>query len=154
METTAAKTYRRYQVYLKDRQIESVQLVGTQLRSFTYPDTKRGLPKLYIVKAGSEVVHVGQTTQSIRTRLRHGLKAKGKGGDYGYMWSNLHEVEIMVWCFFNKDNKYAETVEGELAYLCRKRKGNWPKHQMEIHFHNALSDEVEVAGVIYKQSLQ
>ena len=137
-----AKNYHRYRFRLKNRQIESVQLVGTQLRNFRDPDTKQGLPKLYIVKAGSEVVYVGQTNQSIRTRLRQGLKAKGEGGYYGYMWKDLHTVEILLWCFIDRDKKYVETVEGEFAYLCRKRKGKWPKHQMEIHFHNALSDEL------------
>jgi predicted GIY-YIG superfamily endonuclease len=132
----------------------SVQLFGTDLRSFTDPDTKRGLPKLYVIRSGSEVVYVGQTTQSIRTRLRQGLKAKGESGYYGYMWRDLDGVEILVWCFPNRDKEYVETVEGELVYLHRKRKGKWPERQMEIHFHNASADEVEAAEAIYRESLR
>ena len=148
------KNYRRYRLRLKNREITSVELFGSRLRSFVDPDTKRGLPKLYVVKSRLDVVYVGQTTQSIRTRLRQGLKAKGEGGYYGYMWRELDRVEILVWCFSNRDKEYVETVEGELVYLHRKRKGKWPERQMEIHFHNASADETRLAEAIYRECLK
>ena len=145
------RNYHKYRVNLTNRQIASVVMNGKTIRGFLHPDNQSQLPKLYVVKSGSEITYIGKTTQNKRTRLRYGLKAQGETGYYGYMWKDLTEVEILIWCFPNKSEAYLETIEGELVYLFRKNTGKWPKYQMEIHFHNAVTDELEIAQSIYEE---
>ena len=146
------KNHHNYRIKLRDRQIISIERNGQKIESFVEPDNHSKLPKLYIVKSGSEVIYVGQTTQNMRTRLRQGLKAQGEHGYYGYMWKDLPEVNLLMWCFPNRSESYVETIEGELVFLFRKRKGKWPERQTEIHFHNASKDETKVAEAIYKEA--
>ncbi|GAG46357.1 unnamed protein product, partial [marine sediment metagenome] len=61
-------------------------------------------------------------------------------------------VDILVWSFSGEDKKYIETLEGELVFLHRKHIGKWPVDQMEIHFHNAKKDEVELAQLIFNEA--
>jgi hypothetical protein len=143
--------YHRYNVKLKERNIVSIERSKGKAHYFVEPDNHSQLPKLYIVKSGSEVIYIGQTTQNMRTRLRYGLKASGETGYYGYVWKDLPEVEILIWCFPDKTKDYVEAIEGELVYLFRKHTGKWPKYQMEIHFHNAGMDEIKVAEVIFEE---
>lgn len=145
------KNYRRYRIILKNRQIVSIEINGNQVRSFIQPDNHSKLPKLYIVKSGSEVIYIGQTTQDMRARLRQGLTAQGKTGYYGYMWKDLPRVDILIWCFPNREREYVEAIEGELVFLFRKYKGRWPERQMEIHFHNAEENEIKVAEAICQE---
>lgn len=146
------KNYQRYRMMLKNRKIASIEMSGHKVESFTQPDTKSKLPKLYVVKSGSEVIYVGLTTQSIQTRLRYGLKAQGETGYYGYKWKDLSEVDILIWCFPQESREHIEAVEAELVYLFRQHLGKWPKYQMEIHFHNISEDEIKVAEAIFKES--
>ncbi|MBT9137995.1 MAG: hypothetical protein DDT31_00539 [Syntrophomonadaceae bacterium] len=139
---------------LKNRKIASIEMSGHKVKSFTPPDTKNKLPKLYVVKSGSEVIYVGVTSQSIQSRLRYGLKAQGKGGYHGYKWKDLSEVDILIWHFPNESRDYVEAVEAELVYLFRKCTGKWPKHQMEIHFHNTSEDEIKAVKAIFKESCE
>jgi predicted GIY-YIG superfamily endonuclease len=143
--------YNHYRVNLKDRRIASIEINGQKAKSFVQPDN-RSEPKLYIIKSGSEIVYIGKTTQNIRTRLWQGLTAQGEHGYYGYMWKDLPEVDILVWCFPGEDERYVETLEGELVFLYRKHTGKWPMHHMEIHFHNAKKDEVELAEAILREA--
>lgn len=145
------KNYHRYRLKLKGRQIESIEINGQKVRTFVEPDNHSGLPKLYVVKSGSEVIYIGQTIQNMRNRLRGALKAQGETGYYGYMWKNLPEVEILIWYFPNMSKVYVETIEAELVFLFRKLKGKWPKYQMEIHFHNATKDQIKMTEAIYEE---
>lgn len=143
--------YYRYQLGLEDREISSITLDGEKTDRFMGPDNQDKLPKLYVIRSGSEVVYVGQTTQGMRTRIRQGLKAKGYKGYWGYKWGDLRKVEVLVWCFPGKSAEYIEAIEGELVFLFRKQKGQWPKYQMEIHFHNRVEDERQVAQSIFER---
>lgn len=138
----------RYQLTLKDRAVTAIQVNDQKVGHFLEPDNHSQLPKLYIVKSESEVVYVGQTTQNMRTRLRQGLQAQGKTGYHGYMWKDLPKVELLVWSFPDKGEQFAETLEGEIVFLFRKRTGRWPRHQMEIHFHNASAENIGFAEAI------
>jgi len=146
------KNYQRYRIVLKNKRIASIELDGHEEKGFKRPATKNNLPKLYVVKSGSEVIYVGITSQSIRNRLGYGLKAQGKGGYHGYKWKDLSEVDILIWYFPKESRDYVEAVEAELVYLFRKCTGKWPKHQMEIHFHDASEDEIKAAEAIFKES--
>jgi len=150
-------TFNKYKLKLKDRQIASVEHDGRIVKSFIEPDNHSKLPKLYVVKEGSSVVYVGQTTQNMRTRLWQGLKAQGSHGYSGYHWKDLPEVDILVRCFPDlnpQKSKYLETLEGELVFLVRKHTGKWPRYQTEIHFHNAEEDEVKLAEAIFRELIE
>jgi len=148
MET---KAYHRYQLGLENRKISSIEIDGKKTNRFMQPDAQNKLPKLYVIKSGSEVIYIGQTTQGMQTRIRQGLKAKGDKGYWGYKWRGLRRVEVLVWCFPGKSAEYVEAIEGELVFLFRKHKGRWPKYQMEIHFHNRVEDAVQVAQSIFER---
>jgi len=148
------RNYNKYRLRFKDKEISSIEMDGQEINRFVDPDNQSKRPKLYIIKSGSEVIYIGQTTQSMRTRIRYGLKAEGETGYYGYKWKDLVEVEVLVWCFPNKSVEYVEAIEGELVFLFRKRTGRWPRYQMEIHFHNAFENEIEVAEAILKESCE
>ncbi len=147
------RSHRTYRVVLKDARISSVELNlhGVLYRTFRDPDTRNRLPKLYVVRSGPDPVYVGQTTQAMSTRLRQGLRARGEHGYYGYMWRHLPEVKILVWCFSNRTGRHLETIEGELVHLLRSRTGKWPRHQTEIHFHNATKSQKITAEAIFEE---
>lgn len=149
---TKVKNYQRYQVKLKNREIVSIGMGGHDVKTFIQPATKNNLPKLYVVKSGPELIYAGVTSQSIRNRLRYGLKAEGKTGYYGYKWRDLSRVDILIWCFHQESSERIEAVEAELVYLFRQQTGKWPKYQMEIHFHDASEDEKETAKAIFKEA--
>ena len=142
----------RYRLRLRNREIVSVEKDGHKVETFSYPVTASDLPKIYVVKSGPEVIYVGHTKQSIRSRLKYGLEAQGKGGYHGYMWKDLPKVDILIWCFPDRDKEYAEAIEGELVFLFRSRTGKWPKHQIEIHFHRATVDTIRMAEAIYAEA--
>jgi hypothetical protein len=140
----------QYKLKIRDRKIESVILNGEDVDKFRQPVTSKK-PKLYAVKDQSEVIYIGITSQSIRSRLRSGLQAQGKHGYHGYGWKKLEEVDLFIWCFDEKPLKWVEGVEAELVYLFRKNTGKWPKHQTEIHFHNATEKQKEEAKTIFME---
>ena len=144
--------YHRYRLKLKDRAIVSIQINGQEVRSLIEPDNRDQLSKLYIIESASEIVYIGRTKRNLRRRLHDGLQARGRGGYYGYMWKELTEVDVLVWSFPHEDDRYLETLEGELVFLFRKHTGKWPLYHMEIHFHNAEKDEVEVARAIFREA--
>jgi hypothetical protein len=146
--------YRKYRIKLKDRRIVAIEMNGQNVKTFNEPDNRSKLPKLYVVKSGSEVIYVGQTTQNMRTRFRQGLQAKGITGYYGYMWKDLPQVDVLIWDFPGKSNEFVEGIEGELVFLFRSRKGKWPEYQMEIHFHNVSKDDRRLIEAIYKVSCE
>lgn len=143
----------RYRLTLKDRLISSISLEGVATGKFAFPATKKDLPKLYVVKHEDKVVYIGFTTQSIRTRLRQGLQAKGKGGYHGYRWKDLSEVEFFVWCFPGLTADQGEFLEAELVYRIRHATGKWPEYQTEIHFRNMPLESPlqEILNQVYGQ---
>jgi hypothetical protein len=169
MSSRSAKNYNMYVVTLKKEGNYSVEMMrdGSDTgregsRHFVKPDTRKGIPKLYVVKSDSQIVYVGQTTRPIAARLKEGLRERKNGHkSYSYMWKDLPEVSMLIWCFDDRrfdDNgkEYGETIEGELVFLLRSgdKKRKWPRYQMEIHFHDAKTDEVEVAERIFREAVE
>jgi hypothetical protein len=109
------------------------------------------LPKLYIASIDDKPIYVGMTKQSIRTRLRFGWNAKGKGGYHGYAWRHANSSAVLdVWCHvdaIDRNERDIETVEAEVVYLIRAA-GQWPAFQTEIHFYPSLPRHREVAAEI------
>jgi len=115
----------------------------TQRLSLPYPRGGRFAPEGWPVCSG------------IRTRLRYGFKAAGEKGYYGYKWKDkITEAELLVWCFSGSTPKHIEAIEAELVYFIREKTGQWPKYQMEIHFHGASESEKQVAKSILKECLR
>lgn len=152
MSRTSAEKYNMYDIKLKKRAIMSIYMNGDKVKNFRTRDNRRGLPKLYVVKSGLEIIYVGQTTRAIGRRLREGLQGQEQTRSYPYKWKHLSNVSILIWCFEGRSARYVETVEGEVVFLLRICTGKWPKYQVEIHFHNAKTDEKEVAEAILKHA--
>jgi hypothetical protein len=128
--------------------------------NFTAPATS-SFPKLYIVTARGEAapIYVGITRQSIRTRLRLGWTAKGQSGYYGYRWRRDHkEVALDVWCDTDPEEQKSlldvETIEAEIVFLIRQKRGQWPSHQTEIHFHPSRPYHRKAAEAIVNRYLR
>jgi hypothetical protein len=105
------------------RRWSSLALNGEDIKTFKEPVTQEKLPKLYVIKHRSEIIYVGQTKQSIRKRLNYGLTRKKEYKGYkGYMWKELKEVDIYIFCLPHKTNKEeVEGIEAELVYQIRKK---------------------------------
>jgi|SRR5712671_4006272 len=111
------------------------------------------VPKLYIVSVGGKPVYVGITKQAMRTRLRFGFTAVGRGGYHGYAWRKLYrEATLDVWVQDDPTAKAMldiETVEAEVVFLARCA-GQWPECQTEIHFHPSLPAHRQAADKIWR----
>lgn len=112
-------------------------------------------PKLYIVSIDEEPIYVGVSRQSIRARLRLGWSATGETGYHGYAWRRSHTAaNLDIWCHEDAPDKSPsldiETVEAEIAFLIRCA-GQWPQHQIEIHFHPSCDVHRECAATITQQ---
>jgi len=139
---------------LEDGEIASIKTGGHTINKFAAPASTNKLAKLYIIKSGIEIVYVGITSQSVRERLRLGFNAKGEKGYHGYKWKNLSQVEMLVWYFPDSALSAVESVEAEIVYLIRLHSGLWPKHQMEIHFHQSAKNEIYLAEAIYRECMR
>lgn len=148
-----ANIYNKYRIKISDSKFKCIEANGEKGSGFVYPDISDKLSKLYIIKRSEEIYYVGITTQNIRERLRQGFSAQGEHGYHGYKWKNEDEVEVLVWCFPDSSPKHVEAIEAELVYFIREKTGNWPKYQMEIHFHRASESEKQVARSILGQVL-
>lgn len=101
------------------------------------------------------LLYVGIAQQPMSSRLKNGFRAKGKDGYYGYKWKGLrHSLQLSVWTAFSSNNQRAslremETVEAEVAFLCRQLSGQWPQYQHEIHFYPSDQTHRETAQTIY-----
>jgi hypothetical protein len=112
------------------------------------------LPKLYTVSVDGQLIYVGITRQSMRTRFRMGFNATGENGYHGYAWRhNFTEARLDVWCHEDAPIEHAErdieTVEAEVVFLARLA-GQWPAGQTEIHFHPSNEEHREVAAGIWR----
>jgi len=146
-----ANTYNKYKIRIADSKFKCIEANGEQGKGFVYPDISDKLSKLYIIKRSEEIYYVGITTQDIRKRLRQGFSAQGEHGYHGYKWKAQDTADVLIWCFSGSPPEYVEAIEAELVYFIREKTGNWPKYQMEIHFHRASESEKQVAKSILGQ---
>lgn len=108
--------------------------------------------KLYIIHYNDEILYIGESNSSIKTRFQRGCTSfnyyskndKARRGYKGYKWlnkkNNLNRNILTTVAVFDEkydDNRsFIEAVEGELVYLVRNKLSYWPKFQNEIHFSN------------------
>ena len=147
--------FNRYKIQIIDSAMcRCLEVNGQQTSHFIPPDTKPGIQKLYIIKDSEHICYVGITSQSMSSRLRIGFNDDGHYGYHGYKWKDkLDEAELLIWSFPDKSKDFVEAIEGELVYYIRKETGNWPKYQMEIHFHESSEEERQLARSILRQCL-
>ena len=131
--------------------------------NFTHPITS-SCPKLYVIRSMEKPRkwhYIGQTCQSLQTRLRAGLNPPVTA-PYGYQWAkNLGEESVFrldVLVFqqsFESDEhaeRFIEGVEAELVFQIRTETKTWPLFQNEIHFNNyngKLNECSKVAQAIF-----
>lgn len=116
-------------------------------------------PKLYTLSAAGKLLYVGVASQPMSSRLSFGFRAKGKGGYHGYKWKKLrHRLNLSIWTAELEGNittlRDLETVEAEVAFLCRQQSGQWPEFQHEIHFYPSLDLHRDAAREIYFHAIQ
>jgi len=132
-----------------------VRLNGRQVNGFAGLATKRGVEKLYVVKAAGQFSYVGITSQPMAARLRYGFNPNTKTGYHGYAWRHLREIDLYVWPSKRLDRDQIEAIEAELVYMIRKNTDRWPVHQTEIHFHNppaeAAGRQRRIAKVLFEE---
>lgn len=126
--------------------------------NFTRPATIRGVAKLYTLSEGGALIYVGIAQQPMSSRLNFGFKANGKSGYHGYKWKNLQQrLRLSVWTASHEGIYLAlrelETVEAEVAFLCRHKSGQWPMYQHEIHFYHSEERHREAAKKIYRHAI-
>lgn len=127
--------------------------------TFSKPASTKKHPKLYTLSAAGNLLYVGVSSQPMSSRLSFGFRAKGKGGYHGYKWKNLrHRLTLSIWTGEYQGNiatlRDLETVEAEVAFLCRQNSGQWPEFQHEIHFYSSLLRHREAAQEIYLHAIQ
>jgi hypothetical protein len=142
--------YNKYKLIIENGMYSCVESNGIKAKGFLKPDTSKNLSKLYVVKHGKTICYVGITQRDIRIRLRDGFTATGENGYHGYKWKELDEIELLVWSFPDYEIGKLESIEGELVFLVREKTGDWPKYQMEIHFHpGATESEKTIANTLF-----
>lgn len=111
--------------------------------------------KIYVLSNNKTIHYIGTTKDSIKSRIRRGLKANGKNGYHGYKWRNLSSVTLSVWHFEELNKEQIENVEAELAFIIRLKTKSWPHFQNEIHFNNSFAPTGQlIAEKIYRQLTQ
>ena len=148
------QTYNKYRIRITDGKFQCIEANGEQGQGFLHPDVSDKLPKLYIVKHNRDIYYVGITTQDIRKRLRQGFSAQGEHGYHGYKWKNQGVAELLIWSFPVSTQEHVEAIEAELVYFIRGKTGEWPKYQMEIHFHGASDKQRKTARAILARCLE
>lgn len=115
----------------------------------------RAGPKLYVVVSNGSPIYVGVTRQSLARRFRLGWKADGSSGYYGYAFRHkMTRATVDVWTLsrhYGTDRRATlaiETIEAEVVFLLRKRSGQWPQYQTEIHFHASDTRHREAASAV------
>lgn len=125
---------------------------------FAAPASTRGIAKLYTISSDDSLLYVGVAQQPMAARLSNGFKANGQGGYHGYKWKFLEStLTLTVWTA-KLHGVYAsirelETVEAEVAYICRSKAGQWPTHQHEIHFYPSEERHRDAALHIYNYAV-
>ena len=130
------------------------ELTNDTVFRFKYPLTSDHY-KIYILSNKKTIHYIGTTKDSIRNRIRSGLKANEKNGYHGYKWRNLPSVTLSVWDFEGLNKEQIENIEAELAFIVRLKTKSWPEFQNEIHFNNSFVPTGQlIAEKIYKQLTQ
>ena len=135
----------RFRLELTNRRIARVLDLETGLGHFSAPASTPALPKIYAALHSRKPVYVGVTRQPVRARLRLGEMGRPYAGPYGYKWMVLRSVDLFVWTFRDLSDRDAETVEAEVVYEIRKRLGQWPAFQNEIHFWKSTRKHRQIA---------
>ena len=126
---------------------------------FSAPVSTRGVAKLYTLSDGASLVYVGIAQQPMSSRLSYGFRANGKSGYHGYKWKS-HEgtFRLSVWTAQSNGGyvplRELETVEAEVAFLCRQNSGQWPAFQHEIHFYPSRPWHRDAAARIYSHAVR
>lgn len=146
--------HQQFALKMLPRRRYSVGEVSNKYSGFVRPATKR-CPKLYVVLQGQEIHYVGVTNSPMASRLNAGIKAKGKGGYYGYRWRKIKApLQLLVWSFPSERGgrfiRELETVEAEFAFHVRKVLKRWPCSQTEIHFYTATPGHLAAVKRIFK----
>lgn len=126
---------------------------------FSKPASIAKCPKLYTVSAANALIYVGVASQSMSSRLSFGFRAKGEGGYHGYKWKPLrHRLELSVWTVDQAKEpgviRDLQTIEAEVAFLCRQASGQWPTYQHEIHFFPSGLAHRRAAAHIYAHAVR
>ena len=126
---------------------------------FSKPASSGKHPKLYTLSDEGKLIYVGIASQSMSSRLSFGFRASGKGGYHGYKWKLLrHRLVLCVWTAEQESKpvvlRELETVEAEVAFLCRQRSGQWPAYQTEIHFYPSSTVHRAAAAKIYAHAVK
>lgn len=127
--------------------------------TFSKPASTGKLAKLYTISDADHLIYVGIAEQAMSSRLSYGFRANGKGGYYGYKWKGLrHRLSLSVWTAMENEVpvpvRALETVEAEVAFLCRHLSSQWPEYQHEIHFYKSNSAHRKAAEIIYAHAIQ
>ena len=131
---------------------------GSKKVTFSKPASTRGVAKLYTLSHAGKLLYVGIAQQPMSGRLNFGFKADGKGGYHGYKWKHLtQKLKLSIWTAASNE-EYAslremETIEAEVAYLCRHNSGQWPEYQHEIHFFFSSSIHRKASMKIYNHAI-
>lgn len=138
----------------------SYRLLQNSVQSkFTQPASTRGIAKIYTLADGASLIYVGIAQQPMSARLGQGLRANGKSGYWGYKWKGLEKtLRLTVWTA-KLNGAYAtlrdlETVEAEVAFVCRQNSGQWPANQHEIHFYPSYQWHRDAADKIYSHAVR
>ena len=138
-----------YKIKVQDNEIVSV-LANEGPNHFVAPVTKSG-KKIYLVGKNGLIHYVGITKQSMSSRIRYGVKPNHKNGYHGYKWLKENgDHSLIVWTF--NDNEDVEAMEAEIVHFFRVEHDQWPKYQMEIHFHPTTDKQRSLAKTILKES--
>ena len=86
--------------------------------------------------------------------MRLGFTAEGDGGYYGYAWRHhFPAVDLGIWLLNDASEETEvidlQTIEAELVFLLRARRGQWPAYQTEIHFYPSSEVHRQLAIEIY-----
>jgi hypothetical protein len=125
---------------------------------FSAPATIRGIAKLYTISCDDSLLYVGIAQQPMAARFRNGFLANGVGGYHGYKWKFLEtNLKLSIWTA-KLNGIYAplyvmETIEAEVAFICRQRSDQWPTHQHEIHFSPSEQWHRDAAARIYEHAV-
>lgn len=138
-----------YRINVKSNEIVPV-LANDGTKHFISPVTKKG-KKIYLVGKNKLIHYIGETKQAMGPRIRYGIKPNHKTSYHGYKWRKENGDHcLIIWTFKNDTN--TEAIEGEIVYFFRQQYDQWPRYQMEIHFHPTSKNERSLAKTILKES--
>ncbi len=146
----------QYTVQLYDGGGYSLRWDGARCK-FSAPASTRGTAKLYTISRNRKLVYLGIAEQPMSSRLSYGFKANGKGGYHGYKWKILRDpLELSVWTASGAETdatlRELQTVEAEVAFLCRQQSGQWPEYQHDIHLYPSSERYRTAANAVYEHA--